>query len=156
MNQIGNLQRQIDKLQKELDSLKSKKWKPWEPKINEDIQYISEDIKIDNARNYTAKSGDQNAFPEFINISDLPAKLKLFYKMYRIAKELNSLDGGWNADWNDDGRDKWGIQVSMSDFEINYYCINNFFIFGISVRSKEHVELLLNQFTQEELNAYNQ
>ena len=77
-------------------------------------------------------------------------KINLFNEMNHFAIIHNE---GWKADWKDGEQKKYGIQYSMGFF-VNFGCLTNEHLFGISVRTEEIAKKMLKEFKYR-LEVYN-
>lgn len=77
-------------------------------------------------------------------------KAILMYHMQQFADEHN---GDWVADWEDLDQEKWGVEHYGGGFEVDWYRVSYYFLFGISVKSKKIAKAMLEEF-KDELEIY--
>lgn len=75
-------------------------------------------------------------------------KWKLEHAMKSWADFHNKLDG-FVPDWNDKYQDKHGLVLCKNQIKKDYYIVCNYFIFQISVSSKQRAEEMYNEFKDE-------
>ena len=84
--------------------------------------------------------------PDTDEADRIAEKINLLLAMTARVKELN---GDWVADWSGiNNKYRFGIILHLSKCQIDFLCENNRFVFGLSVQSKEHAEILLEEFKE--------
>jgi len=83
--------------------------------------------------------------PDTEEADRMAEKINLLLAMTARVKELN---GDWVADWENQNTKKWGIKNSKDGYKVDWCIYYNCNIFNLSVQSKEHAEILLNEFKE--------
>lgn len=141
----------IEALEAELAGLKKdlaepKKEGRWIPKLGERFFYINTDgdaKTIEEKHDY--RIATFNYFKTADEADRMAEKINLLLAMTARVKELN---GDWVANYGNNTIKKWGLIEEDCLIKIEYYFTSNNFIFGLSVQSKEHAELLLEEFKE--------
>ena len=143
--EVKNLEAQLEEKRKQLEAMP----KRWRAKVNGIYYYISSIFKVnqedeDNIDCDHTLFNACNYFKTFEEAEAMAEKTKLMFEMTVRVKELN---GDWVADWYGN-KGKFGVKLHTNICYIDSFSSHNPFIFGLSVQSKEHAEILLEEFKE--------
>lgn len=141
---IQALKSELEMLEKEL--AEPKKEGRWIPKLGERFFYINTDgdaKSINEKHDY--RIATFNYFKTVDEADRMAEKINLLLAMTARVKELN---GDWVANWEATKQQKFGLRLLLNRCDIDWFCESNSFIFGLSVQSKEHAEILLEEFKE--------
>ena len=154
-------QERIDAIKKELAELEAIVNKPekWQDKLvqptKEEYYYMAghalEGLTIYSNICSTAKRKPEHAFKIQEQAELVKEKMLLMQEMLAFAHVRNE---GKQFDWTD-STDKFGIQMTGGDLEIDNFYRANWFVFGIAVKSREIAEEMLEIFGERIEKYYN-
>ena len=113
--------------------------------------YVSGDNRIIPYKLSTLINNNEFSFKNEEHAELISKKCNLMIKMHNFAYAMND---GWVPDW-ENGNEKWGIVHFDDIFKIR--CLNRYndFICGISVKSEELAQQMLEEFGEEIKLVYN-
>lgn len=143
--EVKNLEAQLEEKRKQLEAMP----KRWRAEKDEWYYFLDStfDVVYTSDSDEYRHSGRFNAFNYFQTKEEAEAmaeKTKLMFEMTARIKELN---GGWVAEWYGN-KAKFGVKLHTNICYIDSFSSHNPFIFGLSVQSKEHAEMLLKEFRE--------
>ena len=140
-NRIAELKEDIEKLEAIINKKDN-----WREKLISDTGNYS---IIAGRKGFTYGKGFdrdkiEHTFKEENHAKIMANKMQLMQEMHSFAYVKNE---GWIADWRDGRKNKFGILYNAHDeFEVRSIEWCNYFVFGVSVKSREIAEEMFEEF----------
>lgn len=157
IEELKRQQKEQDKEIQKLENLLNENWESESVNPNEGMYYYIESSESDgfdiNTAWYSRYRKAKHAFRTKEQAELIKEKMLLLQEMSAFAHVKNE---EIIPDWESSSKFKWGISLISNAVIVDFYRIDNSFVFGVSLHKKEHAEEMLEIFGERILKYYNE